>query len=191
MARTQSQDFGDKRAAIMKQAAQLFAVKGFNGASISDLSKACGVSKSLIYHYYAAKEDILFDVMNNHIEDLLTVIVKTHAISTDPKDNFTHLTKAILTCYAGAEDEQKVLLYELANLKPEQRQSIVKKQRAIISKFESLYSDIFPELKSDLPLLRSKIMLFFGMLNWTHTWFNPSGTISRDRLAELAADIII
>ena len=190
MARTQALDFDSKREAIMKQAANLFADKGFNGASISDLSKACGVSKSLIYHYYASKEDILFDVMNTHIEDLIEMLETTPVVSQNPHENFTTLTKAILACYAGAEDKQKVLLYELNHLKPEQRDEIVTKQRAIISKFETIYSEIFPELKNNSSLLRSKIMLFFGMINWTHTWFNPKGAISRDELAEIAVQTI-
>jgi len=190
MARTQAIDFDSKRSAIMKQAATLFADKGFNGASIADLSKACGVSKSLIYHYYAAKEDILYGVMNAHIEDLISMVDTAELSSDDPRENFTTLTKAILACYAGAEDEQKVLLYELNNLKPEQRREIVTKQRAIITNFETVYSEIFPELKDKPSLLRSKIMLFFGMINWTHTWFNPDGTIGRDELAELAADTV-
>jgi len=190
MARTQALDFDTKREAIMKQAATLFALKGFNGASISDLSRACGVSKALIYHYYSAKENILFDVMNKHIDELVKVASSTKFVSENPVDNFTALTKAILKSYAGAEDAQKVLLYELNNLKPEQRQEIVAKQRSIIGKFEAVYSEIFPELKADPSLLRSKIMLFFGMLNWTHTWFNQKGNISRDQLAELAAQTV-
>ena len=190
MARTQALDFNNKREAIMKQAASLFALKGFSGSSISDLSKACGVSKSLIYHYYTAKEDILYDVMNNHIEDLVSVVNSTPLTHSNQKDNFTLLTKAILKCYAGAEDEQKVLLYELNNLKTEQRNEIVTQQRSIITRFESIYSDIYPDLKSNPPLLRSKIMLFFGMINWTHNWFNPEGPITRDELAELASQMI-
>lgn len=190
MARTQALDFNNKREAIMKQAASLFALKGFSGSSISDLSKACGVSKSLIYHYYTAKEDILYDVMNNHIEDLVSVVNSTPLTHSNQKDNFTLLTKAILKCYAGAEDEQKVLLYELNNLKTGQRNEIVTQQRSIITRFESIYSDIYPDLKSNPPLLRSKIMLFFGMINWTHNWFNPEGPITRDELAELASQMI-
>jgi len=175
----------------MKRAASLFALKGFSGASISDLSKACGVSKSLIYHYYTAKEDILFDVMNNHIDDLIDVLGATNLADSNPHHSFTLLTKAILTCYSGAEDEQKVLLYELNSLKAEQRNEIIAKQRTIVTKFETIYCEIFPDLKSNPPLLRSKIMLFFGMINWTHTWFNPKGPITRDELAELASQTLL
>ena len=71
MARTQAADFAARRAAIVEKAAALYAERGFLGASIADLAKACRTSKSLIYHYYPSKEDILFDVMHSHVRSLL------------------------------------------------------------------------------------------------------------------------
>jgi len=191
MARTKAQDFDSKRDAIMKQAAILFASQGFNGTSISDLSIACGVSKSLIYHYYSAKEDILFEVMSTHIDELIAVVGAANLTTSTPKETFTNLTKALLACYVGAASEQKVLLYELNKLKPEQREDIIAKQRSIIETFETTYNSIYSDLKLNPTVLRSKVMLFFGMVNWTHTWFNPKGPISRDELAELAVDTML
>jgi len=191
MARTKAQDFDSKRDAIMKQAAILFASQGFNGTSISDLSIACGVSKSLIYHYYSAKEYILFEVMSTHIDELIAVVGAANLTTSTPKETFTNLTKALLACYVGAASEQKVLLYELNKLKPEQREDIIAKQRSIIETFETTYNSIYSDLKLNPTVLRSKVMLFFGMVNWTHTWFNPKGPISRDELAELAVDTML
>jgi hypothetical protein len=34
-------------------------------------------------------------------------------------------------------------------------------------------------------------MLFFGMINWTHTWFDPKGAVSPGALAEMAADLTL
>ena len=71
MARTQAADFEARRTAIVERAAALYAERGFLGASIADLAKVCRTSKSLIYHYYPSKEDILFDVMHSHVRALL------------------------------------------------------------------------------------------------------------------------
>ena len=50
MARTQAPDYEERRIAIVDKAAELFARRGFTGASLSDLAAACQTSKSLIYH---------------------------------------------------------------------------------------------------------------------------------------------
>ena len=36
--------------------------------------------------------------------------------------------------------------------------------------------------------LRAQVMLFFGMINWSHTWFDPAHGLSRAELARQAAD---
>ena len=191
MARTQAADYDEKREAITAQAAKLFARKGFAGASISDLAERCDVSKSLIYHYYASKEEILFDVMQEHIDDLVRVVDTQKNNSASPRDQFITLTKALLRRYQGAADSQKVLLYELDSLPNELHEDIVSKQRKIIATVEAALLSAKPELKNDQKTLRAKAMLFFGMLNWTHTWFKPKGAISRDGLAEMAAETIL
>ena len=188
MARTKADNYDSKRDAITSNAAKLFAEKGFGGASISDISKACNISKSLIYHYHSAKEDILYGVMTDHIDELTTAVTNKSLEDTDPKQEFHNLTLALLRCYAGAEEAQKVLLYDLNKLTTKQRKEIVAKQRAIIERFEQVYLQIDSSLKSDPSLLRSKIMLFFGSVNWIHTWYNPKGAVSRKKLAKMAVE---
>jgi len=34
-------------------------------------------------------------------------------------------------------------------------------------------------------------MLFFGMLNWTHTWFNPSGPVKPAQFAHMVSDTFL
>ena len=70
MARTQAADYEQRREAIVEKAAERFASQGFRGASVADLAEAVGASKSLIYHYYPSKEDILFEVMDSHLQEL-------------------------------------------------------------------------------------------------------------------------
>ena len=191
MARKQAADSDAKRETIMLHAAELFAEKGFAGSSVSDLAERCAVSKSLIYQYYASKEDILFDVMNDHIDDLLSAVKSFSPSRAAPEDVFPEVTKALLQRYVGAAARQKVLLYELGSLPTRRRNEIIRKQREIIALMESFLAAANPSYKDEKDILRAKTMLFFGMLNWTHTWFKPDGPVSRDALAVLAADCML
>ena len=193
MARTQAADYDRKRETITNHAARMFARQGFSGASISEIAASCKVSKSLIYHYYSSKEDILFDVMNEHMEALLGVTQPSanDETASNPQEQFKHLTRALLRCYTGAAHRQKVLLYELDNLPKKNREEIIAKQRTVIERFENALSAIDPAVRNDKSQLRAKIMLFFGMLNWSHTWFKSSGDISRDELADMASETLL
>ncbi len=191
MARTQAADYDAKREAITEHAARLFAERGFAGASISELAERCEVSKSLIYHYYASKEAILLDVMADHIDELLDAVETANRNGGAPAAGFHNVTRALLQHYVGAADKQKVLLYELEALPRNAKAEIVAKQRKIVALVEDMIVAAKPSLKKDRASLRAKTMLYFGMLNWTHTWFKPKGAITRDGLANMAADIIL
>ncbi|MBL4811043.1 MAG: helix-turn-helix transcriptional regulator, partial [Rhodobacteraceae bacterium] len=67
MARTIATDYADKRRAILRAAARLFADEGFNKASMANVATACGISKANIYHYYPSKTSLLFDMLESHL----------------------------------------------------------------------------------------------------------------------------
>ena len=187
MARPQSPDYDKRREAIVAAAAALYARQGFQGASVADLAKSCGSSKALIYHYFPSKDDILYEVMAAHLDALVDAADEAmHA--GEAKARLHALTRSFMRLYAGAENSHKVLLNELDNLPPERRADVVRKQRRIIAVVETLMREIRPEAN---PVVLPLTMLFFGMINWTHTWFRPDGKMGAEALADLAFDVAL
>lgn len=182
MARKQAADYMEKRAAIVDQAARLFAAKGFAGASLADLAEACGMSKSLFYHYYDRKEAILHAVMTAHMDDLLGAL--DDDATGDAFEDLRRFSRRLLRLYQGAAEKQKVLLYELANLPEAERREIVAKERRLIEHVERIIGRGLRRQPD--AVLRAQAMLFFGMLNWTHSWLKSDG-VSRDEVADMAA----
>ena len=187
MARPQSPDYDRRRDAIVAAAASLYARRGFQGASVAELAKACGTSKALIYHYFPSKDDILYEVMAAHLDDLVDAADDAMQ-SGDARERLRALTMAFMRLYVGARDSHKVLLNELDNLPPGRRVEVVAKQRRIIGVVETLVREIRPDAEAVmLPLS----MLFFGMINWTHTWFRPGGPLAGEQLADLAVEMAL
>ena len=191
MARTQASDFYDRRDFIIERALQLYAEKGFLGASVADLAAACKTSKSLIYHYFPSKEDILFEAMDSHIKTLSNAASGIAAMDSAPADKLRALIHAFMHLYVGAAARHKVLINELYHLPPNRRDIIVGRQRRLITLVVDLVAEIQPQLKNRTEMLRPAAMLFYGMLNWTHTWFDPKGPTSVDSVSELMGDLII
>ncbi len=52
-----------RRWELTRQAARLFAEKGYHGTSVGDLAEALGVRKGSLYSQIDAKEDLLFEAM--------------------------------------------------------------------------------------------------------------------------------
>jgi len=191
MARTQAADYDQRRAAIVDKAAELYARRGFAGASVADLAAALGASKSLIYHYYPSKEDILFEVMDQHLRQLTGAADGVMARALDPAEKLREIARAFMRLYVGAAARHKVLLNELDSLPSERRAEIVRRQRRLIAAVEGLLVEIQPKLAEQPQILRPAAMLFFGMINWTHTWFREDGAASAAEVADLAADLAL
>jgi AcrR family transcriptional regulator len=191
MARKQAADYEQRREAIVAKAASLFAARGFLGASVADLAEACDLSKSLIYHYYPSKEDILFEVMESHLLMLTGAVETVAGSSAAPERKLRDLTRRFMGLYAGAQDRHKVLLNELDQLPPERRTTIVTRQRKLIAEVETLIAGLRPDLVASPRARRPLTMLYFGMINWTHTWFDPQGALTPDEVADLTADLVL
>ena len=187
MARPQSPDYDRRREAILSAAAHLYARKGFQGTSVSDLASACKTSKSLIYHYFPSKDDTLHAVMEAHLDALVDAADEAMRIGS-AEERLRALTLSFMRLYVGAQDSHKVLLNELDNLPADQRCEVVAKQRRIIAVVESLILELRPDLN---PITLPLTMLFFGMINWTHTWFRPDGRTTATEIADLAVAMLL
>lgn len=56
-------------AAIKEAALELFAHNGYHSTSISQIAKAAGVSKGLVYNYYESKEALLEGIIMEAVEE--------------------------------------------------------------------------------------------------------------------------
>jgi AcrR family transcriptional regulator len=55
-----------RRVQLIDTALEVFAAKGFDAATVKDLSEAAGVAEGLLYHYFSSKEDLLRAALERH-----------------------------------------------------------------------------------------------------------------------------
>ncbi len=77
------------REKILEAALELFGTRGFNATSISEIGKAAGISKGLMYHYFASKDDLLREMIDNLVEMGEGAMDKIH--SEDPSQMMRNL----------------------------------------------------------------------------------------------------
>ncbi len=191
MARTRALDYDDKRNAILQRSTTLFAEKGVDRASMSDIARECGVSKALLYHYYDSKDALLFDVILTHLTYLDDAIAQADDPKCAPEERLRALVHRILKVYAESDDQHKVQLAGVPVLPPEMAEEILAVERRIVGRFAGVLFEINPHLNDNKPLLKPVTMSFLGMLNWVYQWFKPNGPITRDEYADLATSLIL
>jgi AcrR family transcriptional regulator len=62
----------DMRNEILKSVESLISVSGVNSISLKDIAETCNISKGTLYYYYKTKDEIIFDVIVKHVQELHT-----------------------------------------------------------------------------------------------------------------------
>ncbi|THF65141.1 TetR/AcrR family transcriptional regulator [Pseudothauera rhizosphaerae] len=190
MARGKAPTFELQRAAILAEAARLFAAHSFPSASMAELAKACGVSKPLLYHYYRDKEHILFDIADSYMDQLLAIIAGVEAEALEPEAHLAALLTRFLEEYEHSQNQHMVLVQDVKFLSPEQGERVVAKQRRVVAAFADAIERVEPGLKRrhlDKPVA----MILFGMINWTFTWLRAEGRFTHADMAPVITAIVL
>lgn len=191
MPRTRAKDHDDKRVAIMETAARIFANDGYDRTSMAQLATECGVSKALIYHYYASKEALLFDIIDTHLTELIDAVEEADRPDAAPQDRLEALVAGLLEAYRDADAKHKVQLGALALLPVEQQEHLKGLERTLVARFSDAVLALNPDALDGKPLLKPVTMSLFGMLNWFYMWFREGGPVTRASYAKLATRILV
>ncbi len=188
MPRGIARDHAEKRAAIRKAAAAYFADYGFDRASMAGAARAAGVSKALIYHYWASKEDLLFDILEAHLARLAGVVDEVGDNLAGP-DRLRGLIRAILLNYRDADHEHKLQIDALHTLPPEKQAPLIAHQRRLVAAMSAALQAAGPGALEN-GRLKPVTMSVFGILNWFYMWHRPGAGMSREAYADLVADFV-
>lgn len=61
----------ERRARILEAASQVFADRGYDGASIEEIAEAAGITRPVIYDHFESKRDLHVSLLEMHMEELL------------------------------------------------------------------------------------------------------------------------
>jgi AcrR family transcriptional regulator len=88
------------RAEVAVVALELFAEKGFDGATVDDIARAAGMSRTSFFRYFPTKEDVVL----GHLDDLGQTIARTLADRPEDEDPWEALRAAFTTAYASGKN---------------------------------------------------------------------------------------
>jgi len=92
------------KAEMLARLMDLFRDKGFDGASLSDISESTGLGRSSLYHHFpAGKEEIALQVLAFLEEQLEQVLYEPVRSSGTPKQKLERMLDAIDQFYEGGK----------------------------------------------------------------------------------------
>jgi len=163
----------ERKLEIRAKAAEVFADRGFDRASIRDLAKAAEMSLAGLYYYYRGKDEILFDIQFQSFQTLLEVHAEALAGVTDPIEKLNKVIGAHCAYFASHLPEMKVMSRESEQLEGEFGKEVGELRRRYVRLVKGILEEIAKE-KGMRENTRPEIAVFllFGMMNWMYTWYD-------------------
>jgi AcrR family transcriptional regulator len=170
----------DRRRAILRSAAQLFAQRGFARVSIEDLGAAAGVSGPAVYRHFSSKQSVLAALLTDVSEELLTGGRAVVARAAADEEALRGLVAFQVDFALSNADVITVQDRDMSSLTPEDQLRVRTLQRAYIGVWVELLERLQPGV--DRSTLRLKVQATFGLINST-----PHSVRSHGRPRELRA----
>src|SRR3954471_1032355 len=174
-----------RRSEVVAAAAQLFAERGYDGASMSELTAAPALAAGGLYHYIEGKEDLLIAICDELLEPLLA---KGRAIVATKAPAIEQLRELVGAWVAHVVDHRHHMLVftqERQAIERERRWRRVRSQR---KSFEKILDDVLARGESDGSMTfadrRLSLLALLGMVNYTPQWVRPNGRLSPAEIAK-------
>src|SRR6187399_3733607 len=171
-----------RRKELTRQAARLFAQKGYHGTSMGDLAQAMGVQKGSLYSLTDSKQELLYETMR---EGAAAFHAGLDALPDDAPaaERIRLALRAHLRVVAEQLDVATVFIREWRYLEGERREEFLAERRRYEERFRSLFREgrELGELRADLDDATAAL-LALSAANWAYTWLRP-GT-DTDALAD-------
>ncbi len=186
-------------AELLAHATDVFYERGYEGASMRDLSRASGMSLAGLYHYFESKEKLLFLIQRHAFTTILERLREKLEGATDPVERLRIFIGNHLEYFLANMKAMKVLSHEDDVLKGDYGQQV----QAIKREYYRICLELVAQAREAshgangssrsaiqfqpaAALLggdgqrrdlrnenRPAVVFLFGMMNWLYTWYNP------------------
>ncbi|PYS95315.1 MAG: TetR/AcrR family transcriptional regulator [Acidobacteria bacterium] len=181
-----------RQAQILETAARIFCEKGFDRASMGDVSTALGLTKAGVYHHIRSKEELLYAIMAYGMDLFEEKVLTQVSGIEDPLERLRATLRGhVLLVTRDRPKEITVILHESNALKGRFRERINARKRRYVRFLEKTFRELARgglARKVD-PAVASFAML--GMINWIYQWYRPGGRLSEEQLADALADLLL
>jgi AcrR family transcriptional regulator len=191
--RKETERFEQRLGEILEHATAVFYERGFEGASMRDLSRASGMSLSGLYYYFESKDRLLYLIQKHTFETVLRSARERLDGVSDPEARVRAFIFNHIEYFLKNRKAMTVLSHEDETLTGEFGKDVADMKRDYYKLCVSLIEELrqsHPEFDSRLNS-RLAVLSLFGMTNWIYTWHNSRVDADADELAGHMADIFL
>jgi AcrR family transcriptional regulator len=179
-----------RRADLTREAARLFAERGFHGTSMGDLAEALGVQKGSLYSLTGSKQELLFQTMREGARAFHEALDEVPE-DAPPIERVRVALRGHLRVVSQQLDVATVFTREWRYLDDAYRDEILEERRRYEERWRALFREGVDSggLRTDLDV-GAATLLVLSAANWAYTWLTPERDTDElaDRFLAIVAD---
>jgi AcrR family transcriptional regulator len=190
-------EYAAKRRELVELAVRVFKDKGFKATTLNDISKEANIDRATLYYYVASKEELLQEAVQNMLKNNLEEADRImRRDDLDHRAKLTLLFKMLMVSYEQNYPHMYVYIQELMHEVPYDSSAWAKQMLRQTRRFEKMTMTLIAQGIED-GVFRPDVSVhvatngLFGMFNWTHRWFKPSGKLSAEEVADQFCKIFL
>ncbi len=174
---------------IHRTIAHLFARKGFHATSMRAIAQALQMQPASLYHYFKSKEEMLFVLMNESMDEALKKLKAVCEADCAPEQKLKDMLGFYARFFAGNQEREILLVNEIDSLGERYREILIEKQRRYIHLIRSIFEELAAGglLKEIDPTVAT--FAFFGMVHYTIRWYDEKGPVDISTLSNNFVEI--
>lgn len=177
---------------LLEVGAQIFAEKGYDATSMRDIANAAGVSKSLLYHHFASKDDIYARISFNSTQHLYDFVEARIPADGTPSEKVRAFMIAAATFFA----EHRSAWIAASNAfwsdpdRHRMEQRLTRRRQFELTLRQLIRDGIDAGEFRDVDPANAGRLILSG-INWMHRWYAPSKQYSAVEIVDQYADIVL
>lgn len=184
-----SERYDRRRQDVVDGAARVFAERGYDQTSVSELAAELGMAAGGLYHYFSGKEELLIAICDQLMDPLLADAEALQAAGGTTEERLRALLRLWVTQVTARRDHMLVFQQERHVIEHGDQWKQVRARR---KRFERLVAQVLGELGDAGPQdPRLALAALLGMVNHTAQWFRPRGRLTAEAVADGYCDLLL
>ncbi len=191
MARTAGSDGEATARAIREASLALFARYGYEAVSMRQIADRVGVQAGALYKYHANKQQLLVDIMRDHMEQLLEAWDAERRPGEESVAALDRFARFHIGYHIKRPDAVFISYMELRSLEGEGFRDISR----LRGKYEAILRDILRRGMEDGVFAVADphvaAMAILAMITGVNTWYRSGGRLSQAKIEDIYVSMVL
>ena len=177
--------------AIRKAGLRLIFEHGYEAMSLRQLAAEVGIQAGSLYNHISTKQELLFDLIQDHINELLRQLDRALQGKEDPLEKLRAFVAFHVTYHMTRKRETFIANSELRSLEPKNYEVVVALRGAYEGRLTDILADGVSRGGFEVVDVQVATFAILALLTGPCTWYRPGGRLTKEAIVSAHEKLVL